>query len=400
MFGAIAINLIIDKYGRRPSFMFGITSAVIGWALVAISSSIHVLYIGLFLAGIMPGCMCIGQIYAAETIVVNHLHLRNTFSTWSTIALAIGVILDAVLGRLVSYQTVALIAVVIALISLTSICIFIPESPQWLCQQGKIHRARLSEAQLNIHQPVLKDFDHNQTNIKDDKGLTWNHFKEGIQQLKRKDIFKPLIILIVWDMLVVFSGGLCIVAYQVDILNDYPLSNNASTDNVLVAYNLGIISAILGLVGVTLTSILVTYTGIKNLFNFSALGMAIGMIGLAISFNVSEEYKVTNFWSLTHTASVWLIIFFNNLGGSTVLSSVLGEMFPHDSKRWASLPSISFCGVGGILVKLHLYLYSNLGFILYFIYAFFNLLSIIFVRKFVPETVGKTQEEIGKYFLQ
>lgn len=363
------------------------------------------IFLGQFLAGIIPGCIFVAQIYAAESIVVNHHHLRNSFSTWSTIATAVGIILDVVLGRFLHYQTVALIAAAMATVSLLCICIFIPESPHWLCQRGQIHRARLSEQRLSIHQPILQGLKHNRGSV--DVGLTWQSIKIGLQKLKRKDIFKPLIILNVWFILVILSGGICINAYQVNIMSDYPLSSLALDSslfgtryNTLIGYNLSIISSILSLVAVILTSVLVTPMGIKRLFSFSSIGMAIGMSGLAVSLGIDAKFQALEFWRITHTISVWLIIFFFCLGVATIPTSVIGEMFPHDAKGYASLPSISYCGIGGILIKLHLYLYSQLGYWLYFMYAFFNLLGVVFVEIFVPETVGKTQEEIGDHFMK
>lgn len=405
LFGAMAVGLIIDKYGRRPSFIFCIIPCTIGWLLIGISDNINIINLGTFLAGIIPGCIYIGQIYAAESIVVNHLHLRSSFSTWCTIALAIGILLCQFLGRIISYQSVALIAAAMAIISLMCICIFIPESPQWLYERGEIHRARLSERQLSIHQPVLKDFDPTRASVEFDVGHIWYSIKRGVQKLERKDIYKPLIILNVWFILVVFSGGGCIIAYQVNILNNYPVSTQpvdtqwfGTKDNSLLGYNLSIISAALTLVAVILTSILVTLTGIKKLFHMSSVGMAIGMAGLGASLYVDELQQAMRFWRLTHTSSVWLISFFYSLGVCTIPTSVIGDMFPHDAKGFASLPSLSYCGVGGILIKIHLYLHNHLGYLLYFIYASVNLLGVIFVQIFVPETVDKSQEEIGKYF--
>lgn len=406
MFGALGIGLIMDKYGRRPSFILSIIVCTIGWLLQGISTNLNLIFLGQFLAGIIPGCMYIGQVYAAESIVINHTHLRSSFNVWSSIANSVGIIVTTVLGRLVPYQTVALIAAAMASTSLMSICVFIPESPHWLCQRGLIHQARLSERQLSIHQPILKDYKHTQENAKFDMRLTWQSLKNGLQKMKRKDVYKPLIILNVWFILVVFSGSSCVNAYQVSILNDYPVITDRldsrwfgqDKSSLINSYDQSIVSAILTLVAIIFTSVLVTYTGIKALFILSAIGMAISMTGLGISLSIDDEYQATNFWKSTYTASIWMISFFDNLGLSIIPISVIGELFPHDAKGFASLPSLSYCGIGGIVIKLHPYFYTSLGYSLYYIYAFFCLLSIVFVTIFVPETVGKTQEDIGEYF--
>ena len=230
--------------------------------------------------------------------------------------------------------------------------------------------------------------------------------KVGLQKLKRRDVFKPLITMNVWFCLVVFSGGTSIIAFQVDILNDYPSPTHSSNtsrlgvkEEDLIGYNSAIISAVLSLVGSILSSILVNYLGIKKLFNMSSIGMAIGMVGLAVTLrHVGKEHDAMELWRATHTASVWLIDFFFGLGVSTIPTSVIGEMFPYDAKGFAGLISITHCGVGGVVIKMHLYAYDMCGYYLYFMYAFMNLLDVLFVEMFVPETVGKTQEEIGEYF--
>ena len=193
-----------------------------------------------------------------------------------------------------------------------------------MCIRDRIHRARISEQRLSIHQPILKDV-HPAPGIID-VNTSWQSLKEGLQKLQRRDVLKPLIIMNLWFILVVFSGGACIIAFQVNILNDYPTATHAlytswfgMDDIALIGYDLCIVSAVLTLIAVVLASILVNYWGIKNLFNISSVGMAIGLVGLAVSLSVDEEHQAMNLWRATHTASVWVIIFFYGLGVSLSL---------------------------------------------------------------------------------
>lgn len=411
--GSILTGLIIDKFGRRPSIIISVIPNILGWMLLILDFQRTITFSGRILTGVNSGCMYISQVYAAECIVVNHPNWRNSLNVWQGIALSLGMTLTYALGCLLPYQGVAAAAAFLSIILLLINYLYIPESPKWLYHKGLIKEAKRSEKLLGIHQPILKDIDSIET--PSCAGKT-SHFFIVIRKLMRKDVYKPLLVITILYIMIMFSGGPAITAYMVDIItvgtetsqSTYNTKRYFSHENIpnIVqsstsndpSYELGLISSILSLVAVSLVSIVVRYGGIKKLYYFSSVGMSIWLCLLGISVFHFDNQSMQVFFNTLHVISVWCISFFYCFGVTTIPTSILGELFPHNAKGFACIPAIVFCLSSGAAVKLHPYLFLYFGGTLYIFYAIVLFASTIFVGLFLPETVGKTLDEIGEFF--
>lgn len=402
-FGSIISGLTIDKYGRKFSLVISIIPTIIGWVLMCLNFGITTIFIGRFLTGMISGSLLVGQVYTAECVIVNHYHLRNSFTMWEPLSAAFGILLTYILGSLLPYENVAYITTIVTIFSLLGILLFIPESPHWLFNRGLIKKAKISEKRLNIRQPILQDLN---IILSEDFNLKscLQSIKTGIRKLRRKDVYKPLFIMTTWCTSVMYTGGAALNAYMVDIIStsshENILSDYTEYRNVSFRYDLSIISGVLILLAVILASSFVTYVGIKKLFFFSSFNAFIGLVALTFSLSYQSLDKNQNVLNMIHVISIWLITFFYSFGVITVPCSILGEMFPYDAKGFASIPVMGLCFSAAVAIKLHLYLCSYFGAFTYILYAFVNLANVIFVYFLVPETVGKTLEEIGERFLK
>lgn len=416
IFSSIVGGLMLDKVGRRPTVLLAVLPTCIGWLLISMGTSNIIIFTGRILTGFTSGILYFGQVYAAECIVVNHTHLRNHFNTWGMISMSLGELLCYTLAYLLPYREVAFVSASIAAIICLAIFCYIPESPHWLYKRGRLAAARNSERKLSIYQPIL-----NNDYIPPTSELKTN-MKKIIEGLSRKDVYKPLCIMTIWLSLIMFSGGQCIISYMVDVLtiqtnirssywklpplnitrqkslvqiSEYQVSSSSNSP-ITSAYMLTVISGICNLVAVILMSSVITRTRTKLTFLTSTFCMSVALLAYGVS-----EFRIWQpTFAIVHVVSVWLILFFYAFGTASVATSVVGEMFPHDAKGFASIPMISMSLTGAIAVKLHLYLYSYFGGWLYFIYAFINFINMIFTAVFVPETVGKTADEIRNEFLR
>ncbi|XP_065214480.1 uncharacterized protein LOC135841446 [Planococcus citri] len=414
--GSILTGLIIDKFGRRPSIMISVIPSVLGWLLLLLDFQRTITFSGRILTGVNSGCMYISQVYAAECIVVNHPHWRNSLNVWQGIALSLGMILTYALGCLLPYRYVAAAAAVFSFLLLLINYLYIPESPQWLYHKGLIKEAKRSEKLLGIHQPILKDIDSIETPSCSSKT---SHFITVIRKLMRKDVYKPLLVMTMLYTMIMFSGAPAFTAYMVDIITvgsetsqpaqevmpstrQFPFLRHyihyfAPTTND-PDYELGLISSILGLIAVFLVSVVVPYGGIKKVYYFSSVGMSVCLCLLSVSLFHFDNQSMQNVLNVLHVISVWCASFFISFGVATIPTSILGELFPHSAKGFACIPSIVFCMCSGIAVKIHPYLLLYCGGVLYVYYAILLLASTVFFALFVPETVGKSLDEIGHFF--
>lgn len=409
--GAIFIGLIVDKFGRRPSILISILPSVVGWLLLCLDFQRPLTFSGRILTGVNAGCMYVGQVYAAECIIVNHPNWRNSLNTWQAVALSFGMLLCYAFGCFLPYQGVAAIAASISIVLIVINYQYLPESPKWLYHKGLIKEAKRSEKLLGIHQPILKDIETMDIpfHITDT-----SYFITVMRKLKRKDVYKPLLVMTALYITVMFSGGAAVTAYMVDIIgidsetgqSTHTIKRYFSREHLDQAvptttdpsYELGLIASILVLIAVFLVSFVVRYTGIKKAYYFSSAGMSIGLILLGISLFHFDNKSVQNFINVLHVVSVWCIAFFYGFGVSNIPASILGEVFPHDAKGFASIPAIVFCLSAAAAVKFHPYLFIYYGGGLYFLYALILVTSTFIVAFFVPETVGRTLDELGEFF--
>jgi SP family xylose:H+ symportor-like MFS transporter len=136
--------------------------------------------------------------------------------------------------------------------------------------------------------------------------------------------------------------------------------------------------------------------GRKPLMIIGALIMALSMILLGFSFYLKQTGFITLFFMLTFTAGF-------AMSWGPIAWVLLSEIFPNSIRGAMSLPGAALW-IANLIVSWtfpmlndNLWLTSlfNHG-ISYWIYGIMGLLAAYFVYRFIPETKGKSLEEIEK----
>lgn len=394
-FGNFFTGSIIDKYGRRTSLIWSVIPSIIGWfLLIDAKASLIQLYLGRLLTGFALGASSLpSTVYATECITINshHLKIRGSWATWSTLALSCGVLLTYGLGAFLPYTHVAFLAGCFSVVSLVLILLFIPESPSWLHRKGRIGDAELAQRRLGIKQPILLNRRVNSEPTVDpivSSNLSFQDLIYYIKKIKRQEVYKPLCITISFLFFTQFSGYYCLTGYMVEIIGE----------NVFASpYYLSVISGLLQLLGVLSLSFLLPFSGIKTLSVISTVGVSGGFALLGIS-EVFKNQSTEIIMDFVHLVSVWLIIIAGSLGLVVIPYSILGEMFPMEAKGYASVSLIFSSTFNFIILKVYPSLHAQFGGMVFFAFALITAFGTAFVIIFLPETVGKTMDEIKSGF--
>lgn len=262
--------------------------------------------------------------------------------------------------------------------------IFIPESPRWLILKDKQEKSfTILKNIYGSKEAAIWEMNETRTAIGKKTGTNW-------KELLKPGITKAVLIGAAIAILGQFMGVNAVLYYGPTIFESSGLSGDDS-----LFYQL-----IVGLVNV-LTTILAVFVidkiGRKRLVYYGVSGMILFLLLIAFYFLKGEEFGLS---------SIFLLIFFLAyifccaISICAVIFVLLSEMFPIKVRGLAmSIAGLSLW-IGTYLIgQLTPWLLENLApsgtFILF---AIMCLPYILIIWKLVPETTGKTLEEIEKYW--
>jgi len=263
----------------------------------------------------------------------------------------------------------------IALLFLT-LLFFSPKSPRWLVAQGRNNEALIIMERISGKEQAKAQMDEINEMVSKEAG--------GFKELMKPFLRTPLLIGILLPMFSHLSGIAAIMYFAPNILNE-------SFQNVE--------SSFLGAVLVGVVNSAFTFVAILNIERFGrrklllvgVTGAFLSLMGVGILFSVGSNLVIIPL--LCYVAS-----FAFSFG--PVVWVIISEIFPTRIRGLAaSIGSFSLM-VTGFFITL-----SNPVFLktiepsgTFFLYGILTLPAIWFIWKFVPETKGKTLEEIEKYW--
>ncbi|CAH0389626.1 unnamed protein product [Bemisia tabaci] len=397
--GCLASGPIMDNWGRRPALLLINIVGFCGWILLAYASTTLSLYTGRILTGASIGfASAPSSVYVAECIASNSLQLRGILLTWPTVALSTGILLVYIMGSLLRFTVVAGLGAIISVASFFCILFFIPESPAWLLLKGRREDAEVAQRRLGLGKPLSEsrvESGEASTSTKllpSQSELTWS---TAWEELKKPEAYKPLTIVIFFFLFQQFSGVLVVINYLVEIVR-------ISGFVLLNPYFVTVVAGFIILICACSVSFLLPKFGVKGLSTISGVGIAISwlIIGLYIfirrTWLVELQYSLFN---LIPLCGIILNVVSSSIGFYPLPFAILGEIFPPKIKGVAS--GIATCVAylfSFIAVKTFIYLQLHFYSAVIFFYAVMAAFGVIHVNLFLPETTGKSLQEIVKHF--
>ncbi|CAN6331885.1 unnamed protein product [Urochloa humidicola] len=388
MVGAIASGQIAEYIGRKGSLMIAAIPNIIGWLAISFAKDSSFLFMGRLLEGFGVGVISYTvPVYIAEIAPQDQ---RGALGAVFQLSVTIGILLSYLFGMFVPWRILAVLGILPCSILIPGL-FFVPESPRWLAKMGKTEDFEYS---LQVLRGFQTDITAEVNEIKRSVASSRRRRTIRFADIKQKRYSVPLMIGIGLLVLQQLSGVNGILFYAASIFKAAGITNSN-----LATFGLGVVQVIV--TGVT--TWLSDKAGRRLLLIISTTGMTITLVVVSVSFFVKDNipagshlYSVMSMLSLA--GLVAFVISFN-LGLGAIPWIIMSEILPVSIKSLAgSVATLAnWLGAWAITMTASLMLsWSNGG--TFAIYAAVCTMALIFVCLWVPETKGRTLEEIAFSF--
>ena len=403
--GVLFAGILSDKFGRKSTMILSailFSTSAIG---CAVSADFNQLVIYRIIGGVGIGVVSIiSPLYISEVAVAQY---RGRLVSLYQLAVTIGF-----LGAyLVNYQLLGysmsnpdastgwwnLIFVsevwrgmlgmeTLPAIMFFIIIIFIPESPRWLILKGKEEKA------TNILERIYTSSKEALFQLTETKSVLSSESKSEWKLLLQPGIRKAVIIGVCIAMLGQFMGVNAVLYYGPSIFENAGLSGG---DSLFYQVLVGLVNTLT----TVLALVIIDKVGRKKLVYYGVSGMVISLILIATYFIYGESWGIS---------SIFLLIFFLfyvfccAVSICAVVFVLLSEMYPTRVRGLAMSIAGFALWIGTYLIgQLTPWMLQNLTpagtFILF---AIMCVPYMLIVWKLVPETTGKSLEEIERYWMK
>ncbi|TWP31021.1 MFS transporter [Apibacter muscae] len=385
LIGALFTGKFTDTYGRRKVMIGTALLFIISSLGCAFSTGFYSLTFFRVLSGFAVGATSVvGPMYIAE---ISPAKKRGTLVSFNQFAITIGIFLAYVFDYFLinlgdnSWRYMLAIPALFGVIYFIYLLGNFPESPRWLLANNYKDKA------IKILRKTSESSDLENELREIEESIKQETSKEKI---KFSELFKGKTgkVVLIGTLIAAFqqiTGINAVLVFAPDIFK----SAGVGADQALLQ------SMIVGLVNVLMTIValkLVDSKGRKTLLLWGALGMTVCLAYLTYAFSKEEKSAIAVLLALLGYISFFAASF------APVMWVIISEIYSNRIKGVAmSFSTAVSWGCTFLTVYFTPIIRQNFGnSFLFAIFGFFSIVAYIFVKFYIPETKGKSLEQIEK----
>ena len=358
-----------------------------GWLCLLFARNVAMFYVGRFLTGFSGAFSVLAPGFITELC---QIEIRGALATSMQLMTMLGLLSTYSIGAYIDWRTLTIICSTVPVFSILSLT-SIPRSPVFLLTKGLKEDARLS---LQFYRGSKADVDEEL--IKLEQSITE---MKSVEQTGMKKILtdrtylKPLILSLMLMMLQQLSGIKFIQSYIFQIF----LNAGSHIDSNMSVIIVGVVQV----TGTSVSALLVEKFGRRKLLILSEIliSIAFWMLG---SYCFLQEHFKSYILHLTWLPLMSIITFSlaYSLGMGPLPWVLNAELFSKEAKASSSTFCASFNWLFSFLVvKCCPILEASIGASgSYLTFATIALFGAVLIGFTLPETKGKSEEEIKNYF--
>ncbi|XP_071445146.1 facilitated trehalose transporter Tret1-2 homolog [Hetaerina americana] len=386
--GAAMAGTLTHAIGPKPAIAALAVPFLISYIIIASVQDLWAIYAARIIAGLALGGVVVAvPIYVAE---IAEDSVRGTLGSILQVMFNVGILFANAVGAAKNYAALAWSSAALAVAAL-GLILLMPESPRCLLARGKLDEAQLSLQWLRGTPQVTQEL-ANMTEVveREREEQRASSFRELVSMPAMK---RALIISIGLVVIQQLSGINVVFLYTQRIFKDAGSSMTPSTCSIVVAVVMLLFSQI--------AAPLSDKAGRRILLLTSAIAMSISLASLGGYFQAKEsppsegnDHLASLTWLPLTTVIAYLCAYL--LGFGPLPWAVMAEVLPPTAKGPAGAIVASACWIlSFIATKCFQDLVEALGTAAaFFLFAGFSFLGAVFVFFLLPETKGKSLEQI------
>lgn len=300
-------------------------------------------------------------------------------------------------GKVIHYYYTALVAAgVVALFEVMMLMTY--ETPRWLFKKNMDYMGiRVLKILRGQQFHIMKEIDGIKTAIRHTYSA-----KEQLLEFRRRVVLHPFILVLFLMFFQQFSGINAAIFYASKIFTQ--VGYGVDSSNLIAFFAVGVVQVVATFISV----LLINYFGRRKLLITSSIGMVASSFLLGIYFYIYSHtcHKVLSSTSCPHgieymaILSVVLFISSFSLGWGPIPWSSMSELLPNRVRTlggsMATFVNWGFATIITLEFEPYSQFVSPEG--TWWTFSLIMMCSILFVAFFLPETGGRTLEQIQKHF--
>lgn len=392
LFGSLAGGELADRIGRRKAVLAAAGLFILGALIQAFAPDTVILVLGRFIVGTGVGVAAVAApLYSAEMAPPAW---RGRFVSAYQLAITIGIFLAYLIDQLLSaggeWRIMLGVSAAPALI-LLPVALAAPESPRWLVKQGRRDDA------LKVLTRLHPAADNRSTMTAIEQSLCADGDVASWAEIFDRQWRRPLVIALGLAIFQQITGINAIIYYANPIFAAAGFATPA-------AQTMATTWAI-GAVNVVATFIAIAYIdkiGRRPLLLIGLVGMGISLTVVGFAIWLRDSALFAGGISAGVVTLIALVVFITSFAFSLgpVVWTVINEIFPgHIRGRAVALATAVNWGSAFLVSQFSLTLANGVGIAASFwIFAFFCVVSWIWVYRRLPETKGQSLEQIEQFW--
>ncbi|XP_039755974.1 facilitated trehalose transporter Tret1 isoform X3 [Pararge aegeria] len=380
------IGLVMDAIGRKKTMLLLVIPFTLGWLLITFATSVGMLMAGRFITGIAGGAFCVtAPAYNSE---IAQDSIRGTLGSFFQLMITVGILFAYAVG---SYTSVFVFNILCTLIPIIFglVFFFMPESPSFLVVKGRSDEAKDALIRLRGRN---YDVDSELNNLQLKADLAKSQPISFASAITKKTALKALLICYALMLFQQLSG-----------INAVIFNTSSIFDSAGATIPAAIATIIIGVIQVIATftsSLVVDKLGRRILLLFSALVMCLCSTALGVFFFLKDTHGENSSivaaisWLPLLSLSLFIIAF--SIGFGPIPWMMAGELCLIDIKAFVGSTAGTFNWLLSFTVTST---FNSLNTLIgsgqvFWIFAGIMLIGFVFIFFVVPETKGKSADEI------